>query len=125
MSPLLPPFGNISVASSRNRRPAVEPDEVDDVDAGGQFDQPLLEPEQQVIDLGGLGAGLLFGDLADRHEMVLAVVPEVDPAAASALLEPGHWITPMSPQRCCQIVAKLIVTRGADLPQVLSTEGGT
>ena len=40
-------------------RLAVVLDEFDDADAGRQLDQPLLEPHEQVIDLGGLRLGLL------------------------------------------------------------------
>ena len=57
--------------------------------------------------------------------MVLAVVSEFDPLAAAALFEPGHWITPILRQSCRQIVARLVLTQGADLPQIVSTEGGT
>ena len=85
---------------------AVEPDEFGDVDAGRQLDQPLLEPQEQVLDLGGLRPGLLGGDLADGDEVLLAAVPENHPVGAVTFLETGHGSTPMPPQRCCQIVAK-------------------
>ena len=54
-----PRFGGHFVAG--RRRLAVELDELDDVDAGRQFDQPLLEPHQQVINLGGFARGFLAG----------------------------------------------------------------
>ena len=81
-------------------------DEFGDIDAGGQFDQPLFEPHQQVIDLGGFRLGLLRRNLADHHEMLFAVEPENDPVSTRAFLKTGHWTTPMPRQCCCQIVAK-------------------
>ena len=57
-------------------RLAVVLDELDDVNAGRQFDQPLLEPHQQVFDLRCLGSGLLLGDLANGEPLALAVPAE-------------------------------------------------
>jgi hypothetical protein len=37
--------------------------------------------------------------------MLFAVIAEDEPEASVPLLERGHWMSPMSPQRCCQIVA--------------------
>ena len=56
--------------------------------------------------------------------MLFAVISEVDPVATLAFLESGHWVTPMSPQSCCQIVARLTVTRWTDLPQILDWPRG-
>lgn len=83
---------------------AVEPDELGDVDAGRQLDEPLVEAEEQVLDLGNLRVGLLGGDLADRDEVLLAVVPEDHPVRAVTLLEAGHG----SPQCDRNAVAKLL-----------------
>jgi len=52
--------GTCSGAPGVWRELAVELDELDDVDAGGQVDEPLLEPHQQVFDLRCLGLRLLF-----------------------------------------------------------------
>ncbi len=48
--------GSRSIARGRF---AVELDELDDVDARRQLDQTLLEPQEQVLDMGGPGFGLL------------------------------------------------------------------
>lgn len=63
--------------------------------------------------------------LRQRVEFAANRFGDVFERVAHALSEPGHWITAMSPQFRCQILAKLIATRGADLPQVLTTEGAT
>jgi hypothetical protein len=55
------------------------------------------------INLGGFGLGLLPEDLADHHEMRLAVEPKDNPVSASTVLNSGHWTTPMPPRRCCQV----------------------
>jgi hypothetical protein len=47
------------------RRLAVELEEGDDVEAGRQLDQSLLQSHQQVINLCRLGLGLLARDLAE------------------------------------------------------------
>ena len=49
----------------------------------GQFDQSLLPPHEQVIDLGGFG--LLRRNFVDHHEMLFGVEPENDPLSARAL----------------------------------------
>lgn len=46
---------------------AVEFQELDEIAAGRQFDQPLLKPHHQGIGLGGFGIGLNFGQLAQRQ----------------------------------------------------------
>jgi hypothetical protein len=98
------------------RRLAVVLEELHDPAAGRQFDQPLLEPHQQVFNLGGLGVGLLMRDLAHRDEVLLAVVAEDGSEASVPLLERGHWMSPTSPQLCCQIVATGDLRRGDHLP---------
>jgi hypothetical protein len=81
-------------------------DEVDDPDAGRQFDEPLLEAEQQVLDLGGLGLGLAPGDLADGDEVLPAVMAEDEPVDAVPFLEAGHGC----PQCHRDRVARLLPT---------------
>ncbi len=49
-------LGNIP---AHDRRLAVELDEVDDPDSGRQVEESLLEAEQEVFHLRGLGLGLL------------------------------------------------------------------
>ncbi len=51
-------------------RLAVVLDELGDADAGKQLDQPLLDPHQQVFDLGGFRLGLLRRDLRSRNARV-------------------------------------------------------
>lgn len=62
-------------------RPAVKLDQLNDIDAGRQLEEPLLEAQQRVIDLGGPGPGFRLGDLADGEC--------VSPAAVTELAVPG------------------------------------
>ena len=62
-------FGQPLLAAAR--RLAVVLHEVDDADPGRQFDQPLLEPKQQIVDLGGFGFGLRLGDRPEREKCCL------------------------------------------------------
>jgi hypothetical protein len=62
---------------------AVVTEERHNVCAGGQRDQPLREPHEQIIDLVGLG----LGDAANRESPLLPLVLEEDPVAAVMILE--------------------------------------
>ena len=83
------PLGN-SLGNITAWRAAVELEEGDDVNARGQLEESLLEPQEEVIDLGRLGLGLLARDLADGHEVLPTVVAEDEAIAAIAFLEAGH-----------------------------------
>jgi hypothetical protein len=70
----------------RFRRFAVVLEEIGDLDAGRQLDQPLLEPQQQVIDLGGFRLGLLPGDFPQRKCFLLAAKSEENAVTAAPFL---------------------------------------
>jgi hypothetical protein len=80
-------------------------DELDDADARRQIDQPLLEPEEQVIDLGGLRLRLFGRDGPNGERVSLALVEELAISAVALLLERSHDAgppgnaTPISAQR--------------------------
>jgi hypothetical protein len=65
-------------------------EEVGDVHAGRQLDQPLPEPQQEVIDLGGFRLGLLPGDFPQREGLLLAPEPEENAITAATFLKFGH-----------------------------------
>ena len=72
------------------RRLAVVLDELDDIDAGRQFDQPLLKPHQQVINLGCFARGFLSGHLAEGEQLLFAVTAEMEAVASAPLLKCSH-----------------------------------
>jgi hypothetical protein len=47
------------------------------IDAARQFDQPLLQPHQQVINMGGLARGFVCRHLADGKLLLLAMPSEM------------------------------------------------
>ena len=73
---------------------AVVEDEILDLDAGGDPDELLLDPQEQVVDLRGLGLGFLVGNLAERQVVPLAAVEEGELVAAVPVLERGHGRPP-------------------------------
>ena len=72
------------------RRSAVELHEFDDTDAGRQLDQALLEPQEQVFDLGGLGLGLGLADLTDGEGVPLTSIAELAVPAVALALNGSH-----------------------------------
>lgn len=54
-------------------RLAVALEEIGDVHAGRQLDQPLFQAQEEVIDLGGFALGLLLADFAQRKGLLLAL----------------------------------------------------
>ena len=104
------PLGNsfVNISGDPRLRLAIELEEFGDPDARGQLDEPLLEAQEQVADLGGLGLGLLARDLADGDEVLLALLAEDKAVGAVAFLEAGHGC----PQCHRSVVANLLPTRG-------------
>ena len=88
-----------------HRRLAVVLDILDDPYSGRRLDQPMLEPQEQVIDLGRFGTSLIFGHGPDGEGVPLAVVEELAVPTVALLLERCHWlplsgnVTPISAQR--------------------------
>jgi hypothetical protein len=76
------------------RHAAVVQDEVLDLDAGRDADELLLDPQEEVIDLRGLGLGLLIGDLAEGQVVPLAEVAEGELVAAVPVLKRRHGRPP-------------------------------
>jgi hypothetical protein len=72
------------------RRFAAVSDEGDNIDAGRDGEESLLDPHQQVIDLRGGRFRLVPSDPADGEGLTLAVVAEVNAEAAIALLQGGR-----------------------------------
>ncbi len=62
------------------------PDEGDNIDVRRSGDDSLLEPRQQVIDLGGPGFRLGIADAAESEEVRFAPVPEFPSIAVVAIL---------------------------------------
>jgi hypothetical protein len=67
-------------------RPPVVPNEGDGVDAGKRGQKPLLEPHQEVFDLGDFGLGLRPCDLAQCESLPASVEDEEDAEAAVSFL---------------------------------------
>ena len=95
---------------------AVELDELDDIDVGRQFDQPLLEPNQQVINLCCFARGLLSGHLAKGELLLLAMPTEMDAVIVRSALQLQPSCGSNSPQRCSQFVPTQGKSAGCDLP---------
>ena len=84
-------LGRPAVGRLRSRgRFAVLLDERDDVDAGRELDEPLLEPHEEVIDVRRLGVGLGLRDGAEGEVPLLALEAEIHLETARAKSDPGH-----------------------------------
>jgi hypothetical protein len=57
-----------------------------DVDALGQHEEPLLEPHEEVLDLAGLGLGLVGLDLPDGEGELFASEAEKNSVTAVPFL---------------------------------------
>ncbi len=89
-----------------------------------QMNQTLLEPQQQVIDQGVFCSGLFGRDFTQGHKVLFAVVPEAISEAPDALLDAGEWMTPMSPQTCCQLLPRPQVILRHHRPKALLPDVG-
>ena len=69
---------------------AVELDELDDINAGRQFDQPLLKPHQQVINLCCFARGFLSRHLAEGELFLPAMPTEMDAESSAPLFNCSH-----------------------------------
>jgi len=65
-------------------------EEVGDVHARRQLDEPLPEAEEQVVDLGGLRLGLLLRDFPEAEGQLLALESEEKTVTAAPFLKSGY-----------------------------------
>jgi hypothetical protein len=68
---------------------AVELDELDDINVGRQFDQPLLKPHQQLINLCCLVHGFLSRHLAEGELLLFATPTEMNAESPPPQLQPS------------------------------------
>jgi hypothetical protein len=90
----------------------VVPDEIHEVDPGGQDQEPLPEAQEEVGDLGHLGFGLDLGDFAQGEGELFSVMAEEDPETAPAFLKSNHCAAPTPPQRRYQYVTRNLAAHG-------------
>ena len=65
-------------------------DERHDVNAGRELDEALLEPQQEIPDVGRLRLGFLLRDRAEREIPLLALEAEIHLETPGAESDPGH-----------------------------------
>ena len=88
------PLGN---RRGPSRRLAIVLEVLDDADAGRQLDEALIQPQEEILDLRGLGVGFLPGNRAEgkpaaftlvhEHDVITAVVASWPVAIAASLWE--------------------------------------
>ena len=77
----------------RLRWVAIELDKGDNIHAGREVQKVLLEAHQEVVDLAGLGLGLVLRDLAEAEGMTFSVVKELAMPGFRFLMNRGHCCT--------------------------------